>query len=598
MRLDCRIERMDIRARMPAQKVTSDGRKVDLFGLSAIGNKRWRFRYRHNLASWKDRCGTLENKAALRQTMPQGAPIASSTRDRQTPTVAYSRKTPERKKGVHPPRRGRRAQALQPKSKQHSENGIANAGAHTAGFDPPCETDNGSTPYWPKGSQSHLPQDPLGNIIYSSPSIDGYRPIAHSLATLPHQSRNALAVGSGHGPDTAGPETYITNSPETQARNIKNGPSAWNQRVGGSNPEQGENINLQLEGRFGDQQHLYDSLVQLDTASPRPNPTIYSFPPHPLETGPAECFQKGVYDCMEGSQPGLESEGYSQALNHIGDMDQGYLRTERQEAGLNGTALPSAPTTLGKRKRNAAEPPNSENGATAKKRQNRGCRTSVPATVAGYPIKRLYPEATEGSGSTKEILGHPQKLSEQTKLSQTLLEGATDSRLSPYMLEFSDIRNFAYTTSEGVVSPNAAQVRGATATSSRSQNESYRYLSRSPLTSTATHTVLPTPSPQDSDYRSIPPTIPWEVQIIQTILEFTRQDLHSWMRDSSRGMQMPRTAQNLSYANQYRQLVNGFVVQWWQEHPNQEQPPPRLRCLEKWTGGWEGWKVEDLSPLY
>ncbi|KAL9125141.1 MAG: hypothetical protein Q9217_005608 [Psora testacea] len=120
-RLDSRIERKDIRARMPRQRVYSDGRIVNLFGLSAIGNKRSRFRDCQNLASWEERSGTAAKKENLKKKMPPEAVAANTTKDCQALTHAQQKGASAKSKGVHPQKRVRREKKKGMSGRQQSK---------------------------------------------------------------------------------------------------------------------------------------------------------------------------------------------------------------------------------------------------------------------------------------------------------------------------------------------------------------------------------------------------------------------------------------------------------------------------------------------
>ena len=122
----------------------------------------------------------------------------------------------------------------------------------------------------------------------------------------------------------------------------------------------------------------------------------------------------------------------------------------------------------------------------------------------------------------------------------------------------------------------------------------------SPSISTITPLVSSSPAqatdnPDRRDYRRIVPRTPPQVRTIQIVLEYARLDYQSWLRGASQPARLPRARSSESYQDQFDRLVGAFAEQWWHEHP-EDEVPPQLRHLKKWTGGWEAWRLEDLSP--
>ena len=80
-RLDARVQRRDIRARLPSQFDTTRRHNNDLFGMSALGNRRMRFRKDAGILAWETRKPSAAIIEFLKARLPAGAIEANTTRD-------------------------------------------------------------------------------------------------------------------------------------------------------------------------------------------------------------------------------------------------------------------------------------------------------------------------------------------------------------------------------------------------------------------------------------------------------------------------------------------------------------------------------------
>ncbi|MCJ1470334.1 hypothetical protein MMC07_008979 [Pseudocyphellaria aurata] len=84
---------------------------------------------------------------------------------------------------------------------------------------------------------------------------------------------------------------------------------------------------------------------------------------------------------------------------------------------------------------------------------------------------------------------------------------------------------------------------------------------------------------QEVDFRFIRPRNAREMLLVRDALLSSRLDFH-WQI----GFEAPETPQGESYAEQHRMLQNMIESRWLLSNP-----PPRLKWLDTWTGGFDNW---------
>lgn len=108
------------------------------------------------------------------------------------------------------------------------------------------------------------------------------------------------------------------------------------------------------------------------------------------------------------------------------------------------------------------------------------------------------------------------------------------------------------------------------------------------------------------DFRTLPPSpsYPTAAYNIQSALQATRTDFEGHFVDATGKPTVlaPVTNQWMSYWEQYAQIQAAFERAFGERNERNGwvevcDRVPQLRWLMRWEGGWEGWMVEDVSPL-
>ena len=606
-RLDSRIGRMDIRARMPRQIRLSSGKAKDLFGLSALGNKRWRFRTVNGLASWEDRAGTAANKDNLKQRMPQRAVEANTTRGCEESTNITQKESLAKSILVHPHKRS----GGKTKKKQQPHNKITAPNQDTTPNRayPTQDTTHRNVPYWPGGSRSHSPEDAL-TITGISPSTQAHKSHSHSptdLGYAAHQSPPMVAtLLNPYEPVTTEPGPPAADSPYPQdcpssMPSLEQGEqlSTWRRSLEAFHYGQADTT----DELFGDQRYIYDGFKQLNDEMSFSDETINASVTQPPDITGAAGTEMDIPNHPQPDHPGFEDK--EKMPGRLGVPTHHEVEKGPHQHVMDATSSPSMHRETRKRNRNDGDIDDDADsaGAPVQKRQRRSFKTAswndgYSFIEHEYPLERLCSEIPENLAPIGGAMQLHQQLHEQTEQSQTACVIRSESRLA---LSESVAQGYPHhDTGDAIL--KSTQVPGTLQIPLQTQTQIGEQTVTPPSTSTSAQTgssASPedTSAPKNCDYRKIAPSTPWQMRVIQNILEYTRQDIYSWLRGSPGGVQILETEFNASYQDQYDQLVGGFAARWWLEFPRPPEIPPTLRGLEKWCSGWEEWRLEDLSPL-
>ena len=541
-RLDHRITRRDIWARLPLETETgAEGRRrrseKELPGQSAIGNRRLHFREDEGLLAWQKRKSSKKIEAMVKGRLSREDLRSNSTARVGTPDADWVRRRKALRGGkgsTHDKGDTSEPRKRATRRTPHNDNP---EDPFAAGMAPPPPSPITGYGVNPSGAQN------IGMNLRQIVPAPG--PYYHNATSGVSHSASQRDRHLGTYPPIAPAQPYNLRSSATLDNNTAGDVGYTRRNIGTRRDEQGIVPSyLPLHPNDPLTINPQDLLIgpPLDPELPGNNdeqldePTVFDpYLPASFQMPAASDFPIPHHDPREST--------YGYLPTDPAGVPQGRRRRRNEDAEIGAEDLAREP-----RRRHG------ENGTAPVTHQSSRTRPSVPQGRLAPYQSNLDDNLNNTNLNARQLTNIAPRPERVQQPQPTLPMQANNPTLEP--------------SSQG-------QNQDAS-------NQSHQTSRRGPTE----------PLMLDFDLRPRRPLTPDGVREVQIVIEFTRQDLRSWLRGTGDYNYPFPTDHNQSYNDQLRTLTREFDRRYRRSFPG--QVVPILRSLTDWKGSWQSWRIEDL----
>ena len=547
-RLDARVQRKDIRARLPSQINNPRRNNVDLFGMSALGNRRMRFRKDAGILAWETRQGSAPVADFMKARLPAGAIEANTTRDVGSLTAREKDQLQAIEDSFHAggavKNEGEMNEGQRQLPGKQLQGGIqfnkfgAAVSAVVSLSNHPA---SGSIPYWSQGNALH-------------PTLNNYADdsfIGGDEDSLPGRQQNTWQASQGHAPSLK----YAIRPPSPTARQSSSASAILEETA--RRIEASQNVSnkssVVSRGQGGTAKlsaYEYVSHPQRPEAS-HGKDTLSS----QNETVTKNTTQDSGRDDRTARDNIMKSHEFAPVP-----------RSAVGNAGQQAQVPQSEPLAPQNRKRVHGEDDEATTQDTVKApKRRRGPKGNVVPEIMDFA---LLHQSTESSLPPHDVPSTDPRLQQMVQLSMP----ATSAPANPPERATS-LPTTTVDSPEKVPLPERGNSEGPI------DEKTFRGRKL------AQHLAI--------DFRQRAPVTPRDSLEVQRVLEYTRQDFRAWLRNTHVEPEYPATNHSGSYSEQLSTIVDEFKRRW--ESVTFGCEVPVLKMLMRWRGSFYDWNIEDLS---